>query len=66
MMKRVLPLLVITLFLAGLFVIPSVGITSEARLQENRVTTSTSLVNNMKTSELPNDPASFRVALYNE
>ena len=64
-MKRVHPILVITLFLAGLIVTPSVGITFAARLQENTVITSDTLVNDKITSGLPNDPA-FKVALYHE
>ena len=62
--RRVLPILIITLFLAGLFITPSIGVIFEAR-QENTGITSDALVNNMLTSGLPNDP-DFRVALYHE
>ncbi|MFW9849302.1 MAG: hypothetical protein ACFFF4_09180 [Candidatus Thorarchaeota archaeon] len=65
-MKRVLPLLVITLFLAGIFIVPSTGITSQARLQENTITSTESIIDSkMLQSGLPDDPV-FRVALYDE
>ncbi len=64
-MKRVLPLLVITLFLAGIFIVPSVGLTTSARLQENTTNISESFDSEMLTADLPNDRV-FKVALYNE
>lgn len=63
-MKRVLPISIITLFLAGLFITPSIGVIFETN-QENTGITSDALVNNLLTSGLPNDPV-FRIALYNE
>ncbi|MCK5239103.1 MAG: hypothetical protein KAR33_06125, partial [Candidatus Thorarchaeota archaeon] len=62
-MKRVLPLLITTLFLAGIFIVPSVGISYDARLQD--ALSSTDLVNEIQPAGLPNDGV-FRVALYNE
>jgi hypothetical protein len=64
-MKRVQAILLLTLFLAGILLVPPSGFTSSARLQETTFNVNENLTNNMKTTELPNDPA-IRVALYNE
>ena len=65
-MKRALPLLVMTLFLAGIFIVPGVGNLSTAHLQDaSSITSVTDTVNEFQPTDLPNDPV-FRVALYNE
>jgi len=65
-LKRAIPLLVMMLFLAGIFIVPGVGNLSAARLQDaSSVTDVTDLVNGILPTALPNDPV-FRVALYNE
>ena len=62
-MKRVQPLLLMTLFLAGLFIVPGVGLLATGNLQD--AFSVTDLVNENSIADLPNDPV-FRVALYNE
>ncbi len=65
-MKRVQTLLVVTLFLAGIFVVPSSGATRVARLQESTLTsTELSTTYGNQLADLPNDRV-FKVALYHE
>ncbi len=63
-MKRVLPLIVTMLFLAGIFIVP-VGVTSTpARLQETSTQNNVTLEQHTELSWLPNDK-NARVAVYN-
>jgi hypothetical protein len=52
-----------TLFLAGLFIVPGVGLLTTGPLQD--ALSVTDLVNENSIADLPNDPV-FRVAIYNE
>ncbi len=64
-MKRVLPLIVVTLFLAGIFIVP-VGVTNTpARLQETSLLNDFTLEKQDETSWIPTDKM-VRIALYNE
>lgn len=62
-MKRVAPILLVTLFLAGIFVVPAGVSSTPARLQETSLDTET-LKNNQDLSWLPSTK-SVRVAVYN-
>ncbi|MHA2425688.1 MAG: hypothetical protein ACXAEF_12935, partial [Candidatus Thorarchaeota archaeon] len=64
-MKRVLPLLVVALFLAGIFIVPEGVSNTPARLQETSLLNDVTLENNESPSWLPVD-RTVRVAIYNE
>lgn len=65
-MNHIKAVFLITLFLAGIFLVPSSGMTSTARLQD-KTTTSTEILNTNtnELADLPNDRV-FKVALYHE
>ncbi|MFW9921560.1 MAG: hypothetical protein ACFFED_18310, partial [Candidatus Thorarchaeota archaeon] len=65
-MKRVQSFLIVTLFLAGMFLVPSSGTTHTARLQDNTlISNEIQNSNTNELAELPNDRV-FKVALYHE
>ncbi|MHA2164047.1 MAG: hypothetical protein ACXABF_16650, partial [Candidatus Thorarchaeota archaeon] len=65
MKKRGLPLLIVALFLGGIFIVPSAGIAPAARLQDSTLQSTGILIDELLTSDLPNDRV-FKVALYHE
>ncbi|MHA1908466.1 MAG: hypothetical protein ACW98Y_14290, partial [Candidatus Thorarchaeota archaeon] len=64
-MKRVLPIIVVTLFLAGIFIVPAGVSNTPARLQETTLLNDVTLEQDAELSWLPTD-TTIRVALYNE
>ncbi|MDF1541176.1 MAG: hypothetical protein P1Q69_19920, partial [Candidatus Thorarchaeota archaeon] len=64
-MKRVLPILVVTLFLAGIFIVPAGVSITPARLQETTILNDVTLEQDADLSWLPADKT-IRVAIYNE